>query len=467
MQHTDVFLRIIALVFITLVPTVVVAGPVTSVYQYQSTVSTDANGALDLNVELNFDDAVSGAPIAVVMHGYSSTTGIFDRYRANAQQLRNAGFFVLTVAMRGREGSDGVRDSGGVEIHDIYDAVEAVKANANYSSLIDSDAVYLTGYSGGGGNVMSAITKMPDCFTAASAFFGMSDYGYNNTTGWYNNGASSSHQSIMQSDIGDPTLGDAAVADRYQARASNLASKNNPYTEIHLFVNDDEPTCPVNHSTSYRDNAAAAASYAGEFDNITVHIGDHSGNTYEDFDNDGLNDPEEQQNWPHTAPSADQQNAAEAWFLDRLLDGSISAPELNTSDELFVAGYVKTNPFQLWLGDGQNAAGDLAYSLSETSKIFDLDIASNDKTVTGTLDVDTTDMAGKHVQITLNGTAIDSFIAGDTYRYTGLGHEDLLELTVTPEPSTWTILAAVALAAALAYHRKRRNLAPPTSGAPS
>ena len=467
MHRTNVLPPIVMLVLLVAASTAAVAGPVTSVYQYQSTVSTDNDGALDLNVELNYDDAVSGTPIAVVMHGYSSTTSIFSRYRANAQRLRDAGFFVLTVAMRGRESSDGTRDSGGMEIHDIYDAVEAVKADASYASLVDSDTVYLTGYSGGGGNVMSAVTKMPDYFTAASAFFGMSDYGHNDTTGWYNNGAGSSHQDIMRTDIGDPTSGDSLVADRYQARASNLASKNNPYTEIHLFVNDDETTCPVNHSTSYRDNAIAEEAYAGEFDNITVHVGDHTGNTYEDFDNDGVDDPEEQQNWPHTAPSADQQDAAEAWFLDRLLDGSIAQPELNASDELFVAGYVKTNPFELWLGDGQNAAGDLTYSLSENNKLFELDIASNDKTITGTLDVDTTDMAGAEIEVTLNGTTIDSFIASDTYQYTGLGHEDTLQLNVVPEPNTWTFLSAVVLAAALAYYHKRRNLAPHASGGPS
>ena len=33
-------------------------------------------------------------------------------------------FFVVSVTMRGRDGSHGVRDSGELEIYDIYDAVD-------------------------------------------------------------------------------------------------------------------------------------------------------------------------------------------------------------------------------------------------------------------------------------------------------------------------------------------------------
>jgi len=39
--------------------------------------------------------------------------------RHNAQYLRDRGFFAISVAMRYREGADGMRDSGGLEIYDI------------------------------------------------------------------------------------------------------------------------------------------------------------------------------------------------------------------------------------------------------------------------------------------------------------------------------------------------------------
>src|SRR5690606_20148014 len=98
--------------------------------------------------------------------------------------------------------------------------------------------VHITGYSGGGGNAMSALTKFPDYFRAGSSYFGISDYGYVDGVGWYTNGAGSGHRSQLRTDIGDPTQEDPDVVDRYHARASSLAARNNPYSEIHLFVND-------------------------------------------------------------------------------------------------------------------------------------------------------------------------------------------------------------------------------------
>ncbi len=133
------------------------AASIIGTYAYKSTVTSDADGPLDLVAELNYDDSRSNAPLAVVMHGYSGSTGKLGEVRGNAQYLRDKGFFAVSVAMRGRDGADGIRDSGGLEIYDIYDAVEAVKMD--YLGLVNPDIVYLTGYSGGGGNTMAALCK--------------------------------------------------------------------------------------------------------------------------------------------------------------------------------------------------------------------------------------------------------------------------------------------------------------------
>ena len=125
------------------------AANITEIKTYQSTISTDAQGALDLTMEANYNNAVSNAPLMVMLHQYSDSPDLFNQVRPNAQQLRDQGFFVISVAMRGRVGSDGVRDSGGLEIYDIFDAVEAAKTQ--YGSLIDPNNVSITGYSGGGG----------------------------------------------------------------------------------------------------------------------------------------------------------------------------------------------------------------------------------------------------------------------------------------------------------------------------
>jgi dienelactone hydrolase len=396
-------------------------------FWYPSTVTTDANGPLKLLAELNYDDARTKAPIAVVMHGFSPAAGTLREVRPNAQHLRDNGFFAISVAMRNRDGSGGIRDSGGVEIHDIHDAVEAVKADPALAGYIDPTNVHITGYSGGGGNVMSALTKFPDYFRVGAGYFGMSDYGYDLTHGWYNNGAGG-RTSRLRTDIGDPNAGDLAVLDRYLARASNRASKNNPYSEIHLFVNANEKICPPINSTSYRDNAIAAQSKPGEFDNITVHIGGLG--AFQDFNNDSVKDSNEGQSWPHGFPKAHHQDAAELWYRDRLLAGAIPQPVINDADEFFVAGYVVTSKFKCWLGDGQNAAGNLTYSLSDTAMSFNLSLQTSDLTKTGNLTIDTARMAGRKITVTLNDTPVTTLTGGGTYNYPDLGHNQTLALTV-------------------------------------
>ncbi len=345
--------------------------------------------------------------------------------------------------MRGRDGSDGMRDSGGLEIYDIYDAVEHVKSMPLFADKINPENVHISGYSGGGGNVMSALTKFPDYFNLGASFFGMSDYGFDPVNGWYQNGANvgATRTTILDADIGDPTTGDTAVLDRYHSRASNLASANNPYSEIHLFVNDDETISPPVNSISYRDNAVAGATTPGEFDNITLHIGKSDGSEWVDFNNDGVRQDREIQSWPHTNSEA-VQNRGEAWYLDRLLAGEVPAPVLNPADQLFVAGWVRTKHFELFLGDGQNAAAELDYQLSGESLDFDLRIVSNDKSVTGRLEVDLSLLDASFLEIALNGTVVERRAASGMFTYEGLSNGDNLRLVaVVPEPSALVLVS--------------------------
>ena len=404
--------------------TLLEAAPVTSAYTYPSTVTCDADGPLDLVAEINYDGARPNAPIAVVMHGYSGTEGKVEEVRANAQYLRDKGFFAVSVAMRQRDGSDGIRDSGGLEIYDIYDAVEAVKED--YCGLVNPDIVYITGYSGGGGNTMAALCKFPDTFNAGAAFFGMSDYGYDKTNGWYFNGAGTSRQPQLRTDIGDPASGSASVTDRYHARASNLASANNPYTEIHLFVNADETICPPVNVTTYFSNAVSREAYAGEFSNITVHIG--QAGLYQDFNTNGLNEANELQSWPHSAPSANQQAAAETWFMARLLAGKIPRRALNASDSLFVAGFVKTARFECRVGDGQQGALQLDYAFSPSNMTFHAAVLSLNKQQTSRLTVDTCAFENQMVEVFLNQASIATVRGGSSWTTDTLRDGDTLEL---------------------------------------
>lgn len=411
---------------------VAMAGNVQTIFTYPSSVTQIAGNWISLKAELNYNNSVSNAPIAVVMHGYSAGSDIAS-IRANAQRLRDAGFFAISPTMRGREGSQGVRDSGGVEIHDIYDAVEAVKVA--YAPFVNSTNIHITGYSGGGGNVMSALTKFPDYFCLGSTFYGMSDYGFDLVSGWYNNGANygGARTPQLDTDIGNPNTGGLLVLDKYRARASNLAAKNNPYSEIHLFVNWDEPICPAVNSISYLTNALAAPAFGGEFTNIVLHLGTNG--VYYDFNTNGVSEASELQYWAHGNPSANQQASAESWYLSRLKNGRIPRPTLNDRDELYVAGWVKTRPFEFWLGDGQNAAGTLSYSLSAVQKQFTFGILSSVKTVTGKLKVDTTDMGGLPVEVRTNGALAMTFTGGGVYTYSSIGDGQTITLTAPPRLS--------------------------------
>lgn len=434
-------------------PSLSVAAPLTVAYQFYSTVSSTISGPLLLRAELNYDDARPNAPIAVVMAGYSPTNGNLDGVRAQAQRLRDAGFFAISVAMRGRDGSAGVRDSGGLEIHDIYDAVESVKDD--YASYVDESNVHITGYSGGGGNVMSAIVRFPDYFRLGSSYFGMSDYGFDPVNGWYNNGAGGRTATLDQ-DIGNPNLGDPDVIDRYHARASNLAASNSRFTEVHLFVNDNESICPLVNDTSFQQNGGSQ---------VVLHVGNSAAPTYEDFNGNGSEDPGERQLWPHGFPTASQQAAAEQWYRDRLLAGTIPVPELDASGTLYVPGFLQTRHFEVWPGDGQNSTGVVTYSLGTQSASFETDLIDNDPGAPISVVVlsDFLAPSGAMVEARVNDVVVDSFPAGVRRVFSGLASGDQLQLSLAPGVAVptglggiWTLVLGALPLAGVALRSIRR-----------
>jgi len=87
----------------------------------------------------------------------------------------------IHVDMRGRSHSTGMQDCNGLELIDVYDAIQyARKHYADY--LIDPDIVYYEGGSGGGGNGFALAVKFPDLFSSVTALCGISDYAE-----WYKN----------------------------------------------------------------------------------------------------------------------------------------------------------------------------------------------------------------------------------------------------------------------------------------
>ena len=84
-------------------------------------------------------------------------------------------WFFIRPEMRGRGRSGGKPDCNGFELQDAVDAVDF--ARKNFPDLIlEPEKVWLSGGSGGGGNVLAALGKFPDFFCRAHADCGVYDY---------------------------------------------------------------------------------------------------------------------------------------------------------------------------------------------------------------------------------------------------------------------------------------------------
>ena len=81
----------------------------------------------------------------------------------------------VEVDMRGRAYSTGSPDCNGLELYDVYDAIQfALKEYSEY--IIDPSLIYFEGGSGGGGNALALAVKFPDLFSAVNAMCPISDY---------------------------------------------------------------------------------------------------------------------------------------------------------------------------------------------------------------------------------------------------------------------------------------------------
>ncbi|MES2088350.1 MAG: LamG-like jellyroll fold domain-containing protein [Patescibacteria group bacterium] len=224
---------------------------------------------LALKMDVSYDSTLTNAPVVIDLHGYRGPYTGDDII----QRLAQKGVFAIKTYKRGYGGSAGTQDDSGREIYDFFDAIEYVKSH--YASYIDSNNINVIGYSGGGGNTYGLLTKFPDYFRSANAFFGMSDYGHDATNGWYNNSSlTATYDPLMRTYIGGTP---AQVPDNYYARSSYLGAGNNPYTHIQLFYDTAEAVVPPVNATQYTSNCSGCT-------NIVTRISDSSSTTTESTD---------------------------------------------------------------------------------------------------------------------------------------------------------------------------------------
>lgn len=197
------------------------------ILQYAS--RTDATSPLF--AEAFWKQGCSNLPLVVIMPGFTgSRLNVIHDCRRFAEKEVCA----LAVDMRGRGQSSGEPDCGLIEIHDILDAVDC--AGGFLKGVVDPNRCHIVGYSGGGGNVLSAITMFPDRFQVAVSFFGISDYSF-----WYLSGAVPHLNRIMDKWIGGPP---EVFPNRYRVRNSINRAGNCLQTKVYLFWDEEETICP-------------------------------------------------------------------------------------------------------------------------------------------------------------------------------------------------------------------------------
>jgi hypothetical protein len=271
---------------------------------------------LSLYARYGFPAAGGPYPVCVLMHGFSD--GV-DFSLGSIDRIAGYGLFVVAVAMRGRNASTGTPDCSGREIYDIYDAVQW--ARSTFPTKASASLACIAGYSGGGGNALAAACKMPDTWTVVADHFGMSDYGYDDIYGWYNQ-EGGARQAVLRTWVGDAP---AAYREAYQARNAVEAITN--YSGGHLYLfHDMLDGVAVSHSQ--RVGAAMLAAGMSNYTESYTNVGDPV-------------------RWIHGYPDGVPLSLTEAyWATAALLATAWTVPATGTHR---IIGWIKNKRYQCWL----------------------------------------------------------------------------------------------------------------------
>jgi len=199
--------------------------PVLSYEDFSFSSSFDGTGPLWAKAV--YPPNANNLPMMVVQHGYGSTR---QAVMYSVERMALNGYFCIAVDNRGWDGSAGSHDDGGVEIMDIYDAIE--EARQLYHGKVDPNLTSIIGYSNGGGNVFFATVRFPFTFRASMALFGIPDYGQ-----WITLVANWRDDVIAA--VGGTT---AEVPDKYFVRMSLLFHNRSRKTSLSTSVKQLIPT---------------------------------------------------------------------------------------------------------------------------------------------------------------------------------------------------------------------------------
>ncbi|WP_168122456.1 prolyl oligopeptidase family serine peptidase [Paenibacillus sp. HB172176] len=300
---------------------------------YQDLVHYASSVTPGLRLAMNVIKPAEPGPILIQLHGWHMSMA----KPARREQPGERPYLVVQPDMRGRAFSDGQADCNGLELIDIYDAIQFVRKQ--YAKWISSpESVYLEGGSGGGGNVLAAVAKFPDLFAAATALYGVSDYAL-----WYEQDRTGEFRDDMDAWIGCAPQDDPV---RYAAR-SGLALASNLHTPLYMAHGSGDARIAVDMSRAY----AAKLDKLGK--GHLVH--------YEEWPNIG--------GIGHMTGATEQELQAlqaQSETNRRLHNKQV---KLAVSGELLVGGYLYTKDFHIHL-DSVNKLARLKYDASERTIVI-------------------------------------------------------------------------------------------------
>jgi len=268
-------------------------------------------------------------PLLVVMHGYNGSRADVN---LDLKELVEKGVVALAPDMRGSGESAGKWDSGGLDTHDILDAVLA--AVAAHPREINARNLNIVGYSGGGGNAIACAVRFPDLFQTCVSFFGISDYG-----AWHQSKGRPDCSQRMERALGGPP---EKVPEMYVARNANTAA-GNALARLHFFWDEEETQCPPDTIEKFAVNYQKAG-----LTRATVHVSKRT----------------DKDRWLHGYRTDHRRlSQADALFLPDVLAGTAS-PALPRKGRLVVNGYLVTRRFAVRIEDGQRGRVVVEYDVS-------------------------------------------------------------------------------------------------------
>jgi len=272
-----------------------------------------ADGTKPLLFDVCYKPVRQKLPLIVVLHGYS---GKKEFCRPDILRLAEKGLFAVAPDIRGRGGSAGPFDCCGLDVMDIYDAVQV--CCRRFARQVDTSNLNVMGYSGGGGNAFACFVRFLDMFRVAASFFGTPNYAATFSPKWRQYMV---HRTMVDALGGTPRQQPAV----YAARNFMQAADNNAQTRFHIFWDEDEEKG------------------SGWMNDDFIRAGHRNCKRHRSRKRDRYR-------WRHGyTPDSPDLAKAEDIFVPEILQRRVSAPQLPRTGTLIVPGYVVTRHFQVWV----------------------------------------------------------------------------------------------------------------------